>query len=33
MKPLDHKAAPPLMPEPVDITTKAGRLRDSDPRP
>jgi hypothetical protein len=33
MKPLDQLAAPPLMPEPVDMTTKAGRSSVSAPRP
>ncbi len=32
-KPLDQLAAPPLMPLPVDITTKAGRSVVSAPRP
>jgi hypothetical protein len=32
-KPLAQLAAPPLMPLPVDMTTKAGRFSVSAPRP
>jgi hypothetical protein len=31
--PLDQLAAPPLIPEPVDITTKAGKSLVWAPRP
>jgi len=33
MKPLDQLAAPPLMPEPVLITTNAGKSLVSAPNP
>ena len=33
MNPADHRADPPLIPPPVERTTKAGRLSVSTPRP